>query len=49
MAKPGPLAPLPDAMSQADAFKAWLDDMAAYQSLRKQMESLQDFIAGQCQ
>ena len=49
MAPPGPLAALPDALSQQGALQAWLADMQAYQQLRGQAGALQTFIRASCQ
>ena len=49
MTAPRKLAVLPDALSEAAALQAWLDDMQAYQQLRDQADALQTFVRQSCQ
>jgi hypothetical protein len=49
MQPPAPLAGLPDRLSQSAALAQWLDDMRAYQVLRLQTGTLQDFVRQACQ
>jgi hypothetical protein len=49
MRVPGPLAQLPDRLSEQEAIQAWLDDTGAYQDLRLRFTALQTFVRDHCQ
>jgi hypothetical protein len=49
MTAPGPLAALPQTMTEQEALQAWIGDMQAYQALRGQAGALQSFILQNCQ
>jgi hypothetical protein len=49
MAAPGPLAALPQTLTEPAALQAWITDMQAYQQLRGQTGALQAFIRTSCQ
>jgi hypothetical protein len=48
MATPGPLAALPQTLTEPAALQAWITDMQTYQQLRGQAEALQGFVKQNC-